>query len=146
MVGTTHTTSFFYADHYSIGTPARQYKCLHHQKDRPSRALENYTYNFNDGHLTSKSDVNSQVTSYVYNTPPSDCSSSDGLDRLSEIDYPDQGKISYCYNDSAPSPTITTSILIDNTVSPNLVQKTTTTMNGVGYDVRAQLTTDPDGN
>jgi len=37
-------------------------------------------FNFNEWTPYQQSDVNSQVTSYVYNTPPSDCSSSDGLD------------------------------------------------------------------
>jgi len=65
--------------------------------------------------------------------------------RLSEIDYPDGGKKTFCYNDVAPSPTVTTTTLIDNTVSPNVQISSTAVADGLGHVVQTQLTSDPDG-
>src|SRR6266404_1036842 len=139
MAGSTsHTTTFSYADQGNTNAYVTK-------RTDPLGHFESFTYNYNDGHLTSETDVNGKVTSYIYNTPPSGCSSSDGLDRLSEVDDPDGGKTTYCYNDAAPSPSVTKTTLIDNTVSPNLQASTTTIMDGVGHTVRTQLTTDPEG-
>ena len=138
MVGTNHTTTFSYAD------PGNTNAYLTRKTD-PLGHAESFSYNFNDGHLTSETDVNGKVTSYSYNTPPSGCSFADGLDRLSEVDYPDGGKTTYCYNDTAPSPSVTKTTLIDNTVSPNLQTSTTTVTDGVGHVVRTQLITDLEG-
>ncbi len=145
MAGTNHTTTFSYTDNYSSGTPPGNTNAYLTRKTDPLGHAERFAYNYNDGHLTSATDVNGKVTSYIYNTPPSGCSFADGLGRLSEVDYPDGGKTTYCYNDTAPSPSVTKTTLIDNTVSPNLQASTTTVTDGVGHVVRTQLTTDPEG-
>jgi hypothetical protein len=65
----------------------------------------NFSYNYADGQVLTATDENNRTTTYKYNTPPSGCTTPDGLDRLSEIDYPDNGKTTYCYNDSGGWPT-----------------------------------------
>jgi RHS repeat-associated protein len=108
--------------------------------------VENFCYGYDDGQLRSSSDENSQVTTYKYNSPanPPICSFSDGLDRLTETDYPGSsggGKTYLCYNDTPSAPSVTTTKLLNS--SQNVVS--TTTMNGIGLAIQTQLTSDPQG-
>lgn len=110
---------------------------------------ENFQYNCATGNLATSSDENSQVTTYKYNTPPSTCGTPDGLDRLSEIDYPDGGKKTFCYvdgtyNESAsnPIPNVTTSILM---VASNTWKTSVAAADGIGHQVWSEVTTDPEG-
>ncbi len=139
MTGTTHTTTYSYADSYSSGTPPGQTNAYLTKVTDPLNHFTTFKYGYNDGQLTSSTDPNIQPTSYIYNTPPSGCSYLDKLDRLSEIDYPDGGKTTFCYNDSVPS--VTTTRLIGS--SSSLI--TTTSMDGLGHPVLSQLTSDPLG-
>jgi YD repeat-containing protein len=84
--------------------------------------------------LTAK-DENSQGTSYVYN---------DALWRLTEVDSPDGGQVTYSYNDAAPS--VTTTTVIDATIAPRGWKISTTKLtDGLGRVKQTQLTTDPAG-
>jgi len=107
--------------------------------------IENFTYGYNDGDLTTSTDENSQVTTYRYN---------DNFDRPTEADYPDGGQTEHVYNDSPLSPSVTTCQLISGTAgatcsatSPASGWKTSlAVMDGLGHVVQTQLPSDPDGN
>ena len=67
--------------------------------------IEQFTYSCALGKLASSIDENNKTTKYIYDTPPSGCTTPDGLARLSERDSPDGGKTTFCYNDIGQSPT-----------------------------------------
>ena len=146
IAGASHTTTYSYTDSYSSGTPAGNTNTY---LTKITDALGNFTsfkYALGDGQLTSSTDPNLRVTTYKYNTPPTGCSFTDGLDRLSEIDNPDGGKTTYCYNDatynaSTPSPAVTTTKTI--TSSMNLVSVSAS--DGIGHPVKSILSSDPEG-
>jgi len=146
MTGTAHTTTYSYADNYSSGTPPGDTNALLTKVTDALGHSASYAYGYGDGQLTGSTDPNSQPINYKYNTPPSGCSFSDGLDRLSEIDYPDGGKTTYCYNDSAynpstPSPSVTTT----KTITSSLNEVSTTAFDGMNHKVKTILSSDPDG-
>jgi YD repeat-containing protein len=102
---------------------------------RPSTStshIQNYTYGYNDGEMTTSEDENLQPTTYRYN---------DLLGRFTETDYPDHGQTTLRYNDSAPSPSITTTKALTSTT--NMVSVATD--DGLGRIVQTQLTSDPEG-
>jgi YD repeat-containing protein len=143
MIGTTHTTSYSYSDRYSSGSPLVNTNAYLTQVTYPAVNVphqEQFYYSFADGHLTEAVDENLQPTYYAYNTPP--CGLTDGLDRLSSVTFPDNGQITYCYNDTAPSPTVTTSQLINTS---NAWKTSVSIMDGLGHVVHTQLTSDPMG-
>jgi len=80
-------------------------------------------------------DANSQVTTYKYNDP---------LWRRTEIDYPDGGSTTYSYTDAPPA-SVTTTTVIDNTISPPYTTSSRTVLDGLGRVSQEQLTTDPQG-
>jgi YD repeat-containing protein len=139
VTGSSHKTTYSYKDSYSSGTPSGQTNTYLTTKTDALGHASTFTYGYNDGQLTSSKDSNGQPTNYKYNTPPPSCSYPDSLDRLSEIDYPDNGITTYCYNDAALS--ITTNKLIASAVNLS----TTMTMDGMGHVVQNQLTSDPGG-
>ena len=144
--GTSHTTTYAYADNYSSGTPPGETNAY---LTRITDALghpTSYAYGYSDGQLTSSTDQNGQITGYKYNTPPSGCSFPDDLDRLSEIDYPDLGKTTYCYNDaaynpSASSPSVTTTIALTSVTN----KVSTVAFDGMRHTVQTILSSDPQG-
>jgi RHS repeat-associated protein len=145
MSGSAHTTTFSYTDAYSSGTPTGNTNTYLTKMTDPLHTYS-FTYSYSDGHLTSSTDANSQITNYKYNTPPSNCSFTDGLDRLSEVDHPDNGKTTYCYNDSTynsstPSPSVTTTTAITSTLN----KVSTAAFDGMGHSVGTILSSDPDG-
>ncbi len=107
--------------------------------------VETFTYGYNDGSLTTSTDENSQVTTYRYN---------DNFDRPTETDYPDRGQTDHVYNDSPPSPSVTTCQLISGTASATCSASTPppgwktslAVIDGLGHVVQTQLPSDPDGN
>jgi len=149
MTGSNHTTTYSYTDSYSSGTPPGQTNAYLTNIRDPLGHITTFTYGYADGQLTSSTDPNLQITRYKYNTPPSTCSYPDGLDRLSEIDYPDLGQTTYCYNDlpytsstpSNPSPSLTTTKAITSSVK----EISTSAFDGLGHTVETILSTDPDG-
>lgn len=104
-----------------------------------------FTYNSADGQLASSVDENGQTTSYFYGE------NGDELDRLTGINYPDcvaQGvcnsvthSVSTTYNDSAPSPSVTTATLL----ASGQTSTSEAVMDGVGHTVQTQLQSDPAG-
>jgi RHS repeat-associated protein len=97
--------------------------------------IENFSYGYADGQLTSSTDENSQKTSYVY---------ADSLGRLTEIDYPDTGQTTLAYSDAGPNPSVTTTRKLSSTGSPGPFTTKTLT-DGVGHVVKTQVTSDPAG-
>jgi len=104
MAGSGHTTTYSYTDSYTAGTPSGNTNAYLTKITRPTAIngvahLEQFSYDYNTGYLTKSLDENLQPTTYVYNTPPSNCAYSDGMNRLSEVDGADLGKTAYCYHD-----------------------------------------------
>jgi RHS repeat-associated protein len=89
------------------------------------------------------------MTKYFYGTQPPNCSQQDHLDRLTEIQGPSDGNnggqssiTSYCYNDSATSPSVTTSELLNTS---GTWKTTVAVMDGMGHTVQTQTTSDTQG-
>ena len=106
---------------------------------------KNFNYSYWLGYLTDLIDENGQQTGYIYNTPSSlACGSADGItdgmDRLSEVDYPDNGRTYYCYNDT--SLTSTKKVLLNST--PEYMINVALS-DGMGHTTETYLTSDPDG-
>jgi RHS repeat-associated protein len=144
--GAQHTTTYSFADSYANGLPPGMTNAYLTKLTNGLGQSSKFTYSYGDGQLISSTDPNNQVTSYTYNTPPSGCSFSDGLDRLSQIYNPDGGTTSYCYDDapynaSTPSPSITTT----QGISTGSGKVSTTAYDGVGHPVETILSSDPDG-
>jgi hypothetical protein len=74
-------------------------------ESQPVSHVEKFTYRYSDGQLASASDQNNppNYTSYSY---------ADALGRLTETDYPDGGKTTVAYNDTASPPTVVTKKLL----------------------------------
>jgi hypothetical protein len=141
MSGTSHTTTYSYADNPSGGNAAGNSNAYLTLVTDPLGHTEQYSYHYAIGALTGLIDQNRQPTTYKYNIRPQGCSFTDTLNRLGEVDYPDGGKTTYCYNDSAPSPSVTTSQVLNSSTS----KTTVSVMDGMGHVTRTQLTTDPSG-
>ena len=144
MTGSNHTTTYSYTDNPSGGNQYGNSNAYLTQITYPTPAdgvaqKEQFSYGYSTGLLASATDRNSKTTQYKYSTQPSGCSYTDTLNRLTEIDYPDQGQVTYCYNDSVPS--VTTSTLLQSGVSETKVA----IMDGMGHVTQTQLTSDPDG-
>lgn len=143
MAGTSHTTTYSYTDSYSSGTPPGSTNAYLTRITDALGHFSTYKYSYSDGQLTSSTDQNSQTAQYKYDIQPSGCSFLDHLDRLGEIDYPDGGTATYCYNDAPPSPSVTQTKLIDT--NPLAQLTTTTLMDGFGHVTHIQLTGDLEG-
>ncbi|MFI5059045.1 MAG: RHS repeat-associated core domain-containing protein [Candidatus Acidiferrales bacterium] len=134
-----NTTQYSYADNYTAGTgtPSGSTDAYLTKITRPAvngvSHVQSFSYAYSDGQLTTATDENGQPTKYFYN---------DSLRRLTETDYPDGGQTTLSYNDSAPSPTVTTSRKM-NTSGQSI--SSLGVMDGLGHVVQTQLTTDPDG-
>lgn len=111
---------------------------------------KSFQYYCASGKLAESKDESGNVTNYKYDSPPSGCGTPDGLDRLSEIDYPDGGKETLCYADGVYNgspgvpntiPSVTTSVSMTSTVS----KTTVAAMDGLGHEIWDELTSDPQG-
>jgi RHS repeat-associated protein len=146
MSGSTHTTSYSYADSYTVlssganapYSPSGNTNAYLTQITDPLSHSEAFTYDYYNGQLTVSTDVNnSQSTKYLYN---------DSLSRPTQINYPDSGVTNIAYNDSSyntstPSPSVTTTTAISNFVS----KVETVAFDGMGHTVETILSSDPDG-
>lgn len=144
MTGYNHTTTYSYTDNPSGGNAPGNSNAYLTAIGYPATATriqqnETFSYNYALGYLTTSTDRNSESTHYIYNTPPSGCSSPDGLDRLSEVDAPDGGKITYCYNDAALS--VATSVLLNS----GTWKTTVAARDGMGHETMNAVTSDPYG-
>ena len=112
--GATHTTTYSYANGYTTlsggtnisYTPSGNTNAYLTKVSNPFGYTENFSYDYNSGQLTVSTDENSESTKYLYN---------DSLARPTQFNYPDGGQSDYVYNDSPPSPTVTTCRLISGT-------------------------------
>lgn len=139
-------TQYSYSDNYlaGSGTPPGNTNAYPTTVTHPTvgsvTAHDYFQYAYSDGQLTASQDDNDKTanksTSYSY---------VDSLRRLTETDYPDGGYVRLSYNDALYTPSVTKTVLIDNTVSPNWTEVTTTTMDGLGHPTESKLTSDPDG-
>ncbi len=131
-----HTTNYSYTDSYTSGTPPGNTNAYLTQVTYPPTNsvshVDNLSYGYADGQLTKSKDQNGQTTTYVYN---------DSLDRLTETDFPDGGKTTVAYNDAPPTPSVTTTKVMNS--SQSIVSVATT--DGVGHVTQTQLTSDPQG-
>lgn len=146
MGDTGHTTTYSYTDSPSGGNSyGNSNAYLTSVTEPPTNGVahvRSFTYNYAAGELASSTAENNKTTDYSYNTKPQNCSSQDTLDRLGEIDYPDGGKVTYCYNDSpasASSPSVTTSELQN---SSNALKTSVAIRDGMGHVVETQLTSE----
>jgi RHS repeat-associated protein len=137
MTGTNHTTTYSYADSYTVlsggvnvnYTPSANTNAFLTQITDPLGHTQNFTYDFNNGQLTVSRDPNALSTTYIYNN---------SLARPTQSNSPDGGQTTLSYNDDAPSPSVTTSKKIDST-------KTLTTagvLDGLGHVVQTKLCED----
>jgi RHS repeat-associated protein len=131
-----NSTSYSYADRYTVGTPSGQTNTYLTTITRPNTGvnhIEIFAYRYADGQLASSVDQNSQQTSYLYN---------DSLGRLTETDYPDGGQTIIGYNDAAPS--VTATERLSSSGNPGPMVKTVV-MDGLGHSIQTQLNSDPAG-
>jgi RHS repeat-associated protein len=91
------------------------------------------TWDCNGGVPLTSTDENLQVTTYKYGSDP--------FWRVTEIDYPDNGKTTTTYNDTATPPNIVQTQLITSTLTKTMQ----TTVDSFGRPVQTALTSDPSG-
>jgi RHS repeat-associated protein len=150
LSGSTFTTTFSHLDSYSSGGPpsgeqSDTYLTKITYPLTKTNHVESFKYNWQFGDLTSATDENNNTTTYSYNIQGPGCGTQDKLDRLDEIQYPDGGITSHCYNDGTYSasnniPNITTNELLTSTY-----KTTVSAMDGMGRVVHTNLTSDPYG-
>lgn len=157
MAGTTHTTTYFYANSFTLlsagqnvsYSPSGSTNAYLTQLTDPLGHISTFTYDYSNGQLTTSKDQNDIAasragTTYVYN---------DVFSRPTQVNSPDGGQTQYAYNDSPPSPTVTTCQLINGTAgavcsatTPPPGWKTSVAlMDGIGHVEQTQLAADPDG-
>ncbi|MDP9039354.1 MAG: hypothetical protein M3O02_08780 [Acidobacteriota bacterium] len=140
--GKNYLTTYTYADSPSGSNPTGNSNAYLTQITYPVTNgvahLAKFSFNYTTGQLASSTDENGNLTNYTYNTPPSNCATPDGMNRLSEVDYPDGGKTQYCYNDAVPS--ITASQLLNTS---NQWKTDVSIMDGFGRVIRSQVGLDP---
>jgi RHS repeat-associated protein len=150
MVGANHTTTYSYMDSPASGTapPSSQTNAYLTLVTNPLGRTHSFTWDYSRGLLMSSTDQNTQTANYTYNTPPSNCTSNDGLYRLSSISYPDGGLTTYCYTDWLPGGSFpaASSILkseLENTSGTTITSNSI--LDGMGHTVHTQSISDPAG-
>ena len=154
MSGSTHTTKYSYNDCYTTlsggsnvsYTPSGgNTNTLLTQITNPLAQNQAFCYDFSSGQLTSMQDQNKKTTTYIYN---------DSLERLTQVNYPDNGQTEYSYVDSE-TPSVTTCQLMSGsrgtscssssvTSPPSGWKVSVATMDGMGH-VTTKQTSDPYG-
>jgi RHS repeat-associated protein len=135
-----NTTSYSYADNYTScsgnappTSPSDAYLTLvTYPVTNGVSHTERHCYDYTSGLPLSTTDQNNLTTFYKY---------ADSLDRLTETDFPDGGKTTLAYNDTPPSPTVTSTKKINASVTITAVS----VANGLGQVKQTQLTSDPQG-
>jgi len=144
VTGTNHTTSFSYADSYTVlsggqnisYSPSTNTNAFLAKITNALGQTHKFTYDFNNGQLTASTDANSQTIKYLYN---------DAFARPTLVNFPDGGQTTIAYNDSpynstTPSPSVTTTKVMTSTTNiTSLVA-----FDGLGHLVKTLLPTDPD--
>ncbi len=139
MSGTNHTTTYMYSDPSSGGNPAGNSKAYLTGISDPLGHKQSFSYNYANSELVSATDQNNNTTNYTY---------ADSLGRLTETQGPPDSNnggqrptTTISYNDAAPSPSATTSVLM----SGNTWKTSVAVRDGMGHVVQAQVTSDPSG-
>jgi RHS repeat-associated protein len=133
-------TQFSFADSFTDSGPSNPTNGYLTKITRANGLYSTYKYSYALGYLTASTDLNpGNTTTYKYGTSVSGCSATDFFNRPTEVDFPDGGLTTNCYDDSHR--TVTTSQLIDTGVT----KTTVTTRDGMFHTVETQLTSDPEG-
>ena len=150
MVGASHTTTYSYTDSPASGTasPSVQTNSYLTKVTNPLGQTQSFAWDYSRGLLMSSIDQNNQTTNYTYNTPPSNCTWEDGLNRLSSVSYPDGGLTTYCYTDwlpgnSFPAASSVRKSALENTSGTYITSNTI--LDGMGHTIHSQATSDPAG-
>lgn len=146
MTGTSHTTTYSYADSYTIlsggvngpYTPTANTNAFLTKVTDPLGHIQKFSYDYSNGQMTisqDQNDINSGRvgTTYIYN---------DSSARPTKVSYPDGGQTTISYNDSPPSPSVTTSKLITSGQQP---MTRVSVSDGVGHVVQSKLCEDGPG-
>ena len=133
----SHKTTYVYTDSPSGGNSYGNSNTYVTMITDPLGHSSDYSYNYPIGVLTGSTDANKETTTYKYGTEPSQCSETDLLNRLTEVDYPDGGITEYCYNDAVPS-VETAKLILGSTWETNVA-----TMDGMNHVTETELTSDP---
>lgn len=96
-------------------------------------------YDFNTGFKTQSIDVNQQHTTYAY----------DLMDRRTLVTFPDNGQITYCYNDllsaSCQGSTSGLSVLVSQKINSTTSKVQEYDVDGLGREIHWRLLSDPSG-
>ncbi len=126
-----HTTTYGYSPTYAGSLPTSVTDAMGY--------TTTYTYDFNLGLKTSVIDPNQQTTSYAYDT----------WGRQIQVNYPDGGQTSYCYNDLSNiqcSPdSAAPSVLVTQLQTGTTQIQTESDYDGLARTVLQKTLTDPDG-
>lgn len=148
MNGSTYTTTYSYSDSFAPGTGSppnneETFAYLTLVTD-PRGHKDSFTWGYNDGQVRSHTDPNTQTTNYSFGGTPSNCAYQDYLDRLTEVQGPpdpnngnQRPTTTYCYNDSGPNPSITTTETLDTSGDSKI---SIATMDGMGHTVQTERT------
>lgn len=136
-----NTTSYSYTDSYSScgghappTSPSDAYLTqITYPQTNGVNHIVSFCYDYTSGLMLSSTDENNLTTTYTF---------ADSLDRLTKTSYPDGGQTTISYNDTPPTPTVTTSKKIN---SSGLTVTSTAVQDGLGHVTETQLTTDPQG-
>jgi RHS repeat-associated protein len=136
-----NVTTFSYTDSYSScggnAPPSGATDAYLTQVTYPQTSgvnhVESYCYDYLAGLLRGSTDENGQTSSYTY---------SDSLDRLTQANYPDGGETIVSYNDTPPTPSVTTEKKLDT--SGRFITSVSIT-DGMGLPIETELTSDPQG-
>lgn len=133
MPSGSHTTTYSYTDSYSgcsgAAPPSGNTDAYLTMITNPLGYTMSYCYGYNDGQLRGSTDENNQTTIYEY---------ADSLGRLTESSYPDGGQTLLSYNDTPPTPTVTT----EREISSGQYVTNIATMDGMGHQTQQELTSD----
>src|SRR6185437_14245995 len=137
MTVTVHTTTYSYTDNYSScsgsAPPAGNTDAYLTRITNPFGFTTSFCYGYDDGQLRGSTDENSQTTIYKY---------ADNFRRLTETDLPDGGQTLLSYNDTPPTPSVTTEKKLN---SSGQYVTSVTIMDGMGLPTKQELTSDPSG-
>lgn len=90
-----NTTQYFYTDNFSSGgSPSGTTNAFVTRIQHPDGEIDQFSYDYAKGKLTSHTDPNTQTTSFAYGDP---------MARLTGITYPDGGSESVTYTDTPGS-------------------------------------------
>jgi RHS repeat-associated protein len=135
MDANNNNTQFSYADSYAAGTgtPPGNTNGYVTRITRPTANgvshISNFQYGYLDGQLRAFTDENGLSTQYQYN---------DSFARPTETDSPDGGQTIISYNDTPPSPSVTTTKKITSALSLT----SSSFMDGLGHVIQSKLCED----